>query len=218
MCPCRRPARDPPGSGAERRKSSAHQRQFASPGVRDFAVADLALSPLPGRPGDVIMCRQALQHLNAHDVLRVLHQFLRSGAQLLLTTSYELRLTTYRLVKADENYAPQQPGKDMFFIDLLKEPFDLPPMLEAYVDNNRTLGFAKDEIGGFRDPGFIEWFGVWELPLQVQASNCSRFESPDPHRYIAHGGGAAALATRGGRGGGRSRSGPWQRANRGGRP
>jgi len=89
-----------------------HQANFAKPGVRSFMVADLVAAPLPAQKGDVIFCRQALQHLNAYDALRVLHQFSRSGARLLLTTSYELHRDV-RFFKPDENYAPQKPGPEV---------------------------------------------------------------------------------------------------------
>ena len=129
--------------------------RFARPGWREFAVVDLATTPPPR--GDLIYSRQALQHLNAYDVLHVMHQWSalasESGARpLLLTTTYEQPNGN-----PDENYRPKPPGADMVFLNFLRPPFDLPPPLETFIEQNRS------------DAGFYERLGLWRLPLTVRA-------------------------------------------------
>lgn len=66
------------GLDVVRSQIARHRRLWAKPGVRDFAVADLAVAlPLTRDNGTqlisdtatMILCRQALQHLNAYDAV-----------------------------------------------------------------------------------------------------------------------------------------------------
>ena len=138
-----------------RSQIASHSARFARPGWREFEVVDLATTPPPR--GDLIYSRQALQHLNAYDALRVMHQWSAlasdSGARpLLLTTTYEQPHGN-----PDENYRPKLPDADMVFLNFLRPPFDLPPPLETFIEQNRS------------DAGFYERLGLWRLPLTVRA-------------------------------------------------
>ena len=53
----------------------------------------------------------------------------------------------------------------MIFVDLQKEPYDLPPPIDAFHDNKRPP-----------DAGFFEWLGLWQLPLQVRGCGGLRGE------------------------------------------
>ena len=164
------------GVDAVRTQIAKHHAAYALPGVREFAHVNLADGPPPTRRGDLILCRQALQHLNAHEALRVLHHFSRSHATMLLTTTYEL-FPSRRFWRPDENYIPQSPGKEMLFLDLTKDPFELPPMLDRFVDVQRQEWL-----------GFQEWLGLWRLPLVVgglAAGTCTHGGAP----HGGHGGG-----------------------------
>ena len=91
-------------------------------------MIDLHSSPSCGR------CRQALQHLNAYDAIKVLHRFSAlSGARLLLTTSYTLA-GIGRHWHADENFTPQLPGATAVLMDLQRPPFDLLGSLSAWLE------------------------------------------------------------------------------------
>ena len=166
------------GVDVVRAQIAAHQAHFGKPGVRSFSVGDLAVAPPPvgrkdamssSRPlvkplgdTDLILCRQALQHLNAYDALRVLHQFSRSGAKMLLTTSYTIRGSAWL---RDENYAPQLPGGEMIMMDLSKEPFDLPdPPLEAFHE------FASPGGQRRKQRQHVERLMLWRLPVQVRGA------------------------------------------------
>ena len=135
---------------------SGTRRGTVKRGVREFAVVNLADGPPPARPGDLILCRQALQHLNAHEALRVLHHFSRTPATLLISTTYTLQRWGKRKWRIDENYVPQWPGSEMLWMDLMREPFDLPSMVSSFQDRKRP---QKDQ--------FQEWLGLWRLPLVV---------------------------------------------------
>jgi hypothetical protein len=173
-----------------------HQARYAKQGVRSFAIADLASSsPVPAeRDGrqhvTLILCRQALQHLNAHSALRVLHQFSRSGASYLLTTTYSLK--GYRQEPgfavqgdswlADENYTPRLPGADSILMDLTRPPFSLAPMLASHVENdNQYIGPAS---GGPRPrecvKGHLERLGLWALPLQARCATQDPVDAARP--------------------------------------
>lgn len=64
------------------------QDEFRDDPRRRFAVADVTRSPLPR--ADLIFSREALQHMPAVDAVRTLHNYARSGAKYLLTTTYAL--------------------------------------------------------------------------------------------------------------------------------
>lgn len=155
-----------------RSQIAKHRRSLAKPGVREFAVVDLAASPPPR--GDLIFSRQALQHLNAHDALHVLHQWSAPGvSSLLLTTSYQ-RFKAPRPNMpgrhADwdgpHNFKLQAPGSHMTFMDLQKTPFDLPAPLETFVEQDRSSD--KTTANPFK-----EILGLWQLPLEVKVRGTS---------------------------------------------
>ena len=64
------------------------KHEFANDRLRHFEVADLTRDTLPR--ADLIFSRQALQHMPATDALRALHNFARTGAKYLLTTTYAI--------------------------------------------------------------------------------------------------------------------------------
>ena len=173
-----------------RTQIARHRANYQKRGVRSFSVADLVLTPPPvtdlGYQRDVtlILCRQALQHLNAYDALRVLHQFSRSGASYLLTTTY--RLSGYRqhregwqppgdpLWNADENFTPQLPGKSVVLFDLTRPPFSLGPMLTSQIENEQEYVDPASAAAASQSPsctrGHREMLGLWPLPLKVRCA------------------------------------------------
>ena len=139
-----------------RSQIESHQRVFAKPGVRDFAVVDLVQRPPPA--GDLFFSRQALQHLNAFDALNVMHHWSilahgRAKPPLLLATTYEMKRE--RQQRIAENFKYKTPDKDMLFLDFGIPPFGMPPPITAFYEQDR--------------PEFSEQLGLWKLPLSVEA-------------------------------------------------
>ena len=175
------------GVDVVRSQIESHTRRFGKIGVRRFAVVDLVTASPPS--ADLILCRQALQHLNAYDALQVLHRFSSlSGARLLLTTSYTLA-GIGRYWQRDENFTPQLPGATAVLMDLQQPPFDLLGTLSSWLEkqsgesvhgapgqmlapgygqpSRMAAGAAGARRGG---KGHTELLGLWRLPLLVKAS------------------------------------------------
>lgn len=160
------------GVDVVRSQIRSHQQQYAMPGVRSFSVVDLAVGPLPS--ADLIFSRQAMQHLHAAEVLKVLGQISRSDAKLMLATTYDVPLTNRRpkpqvlvtlgqrfwAANSDENYMMRPVGAACLLMDLTRAPFDLPQPIAAY-----------KERGPRNRHGFSEYLGLWPLPLVVGANS-----------------------------------------------
>ena len=106
--------------------------EFKNDSRRTFRVVDLTKGHLPR--ADLIVSRQALQHMPAADALRALHNFGRSGARYLLTTSYMIseklqRYHTAYLGPGKQHLANMMvtDGPHMNFIDLEGYPYSTHP-------------------------------------------------------------------------------------------
>jgi SAM-dependent methyltransferase len=106
---------------------------------RTYLMADICEDPLPRR--DVVICRDALQHLSFADGLAALANFRRSGAHWLIANSH----------RGGENLNITSGG--WFEIALEAEPFSLGTPYREYPDG------AWDE--GVRWP--TKYLGVWPL-------------------------------------------------------
>lgn len=97
-----------------------NEELYGTPYVR-FAVADITRGPLPR--ADVILCRDALDHLSLRRVRRAIAWFRESGSSYLLATTH-----------------PSAPNDDIPSghwrpLDLTKPPFAFPQPLQTIVEN-----------------------------------------------------------------------------------
>jgi hypothetical protein len=92
--------------------------------------------------GELIICREALQHLPIKDIKQALHKFSISSAKYLLATTY-LRTSVFR------NKRNIRPGRCRNR-NLLIEPFNLPNPLVIYSEQSES-----------RD----KFIGLWSLPF-----------------------------------------------------
>ena len=122
------------------------QAEFRGQAHVAFRAVDLVAQPTPR--ADLIFSRQALQHLNAEEALRVLHRWSRSGSRFLLQTQYSLRGA------ADENYN-RLSGGDWARVDFTRPPYNLTRPLRTWTDSS---GEGYDEV-----------LALWRLPLTVSA-------------------------------------------------
>jgi glycosyltransferase involved in cell wall biosynthesis len=103
-----------------------------------FHCLDLAKDALP--EADLIFSRDCLVHLSFADALTILHNFKRSGATYLLTTSFTERNTNADL--GDGFWRP---------INLERAPFHFPPPIEIINENCSEAG------GKFADKSLALW-------------------------------------------------------------
>lgn len=116
----------------------ANQARYGGPG-RTFLRLNLLEDELP--PADAILCRDCLVHLSYRDIRRALANIVRSGAALLLTTTFP-------------GYAP---NADIITgrwrpLDLEAAPFDLPPPVQLIDEANTEEGgiFNRKRLGVWR--------------------------------------------------------------------
>ena len=105
----------------------------------EFRVIDFVNGELPRC--DLILCRDALQHLPVDDIQQALRNFSRSGANYLLATTH---LRRYGWRNARDKRAGQCLDRN-----LLLEPFNLADPLAIFSE---------------QDPGH-KFLGLWKLPL-----------------------------------------------------
>lgn len=107
----------------------------------EFHPLDFVDGKIP--KGDLIICREALQHLPVPDIKAALKNFSQSGAKYLLTT---IHLKRHGL----RNYQNIRPGRCRDR-NLIEPPFSLPNPLVLY-----------PEFPGQKD----KWLGLWALPFE----------------------------------------------------
>lgn len=107
----------------------------------EFQNLDFVEEEIP--EGELIICREALQHLPVNDIKRALRNFSNSGSKYLLATTHLRRFGI-------RNRLNIRPGRCRDR-NLLLAPFNLPNPLVIYAEQ---LG-EKDKF-----------FGLWELPFQ----------------------------------------------------
>lgn len=117
----------------------SHQSRFPN---LIFNQLDFVVDKIP--KAELIICREALQHLPVRDIKRALHNFSTSGSKYLLAT---LHLRRYGL----RNHLSMRPGRcrDRNF---LLPPFSLPNPIAIYPEE---FG-AKDKF-----------IGLWTLPFST---------------------------------------------------
>jgi len=114
---------------------------------RKFFVADL-VEQVPYKPFDLVLCRDALVHLNTSDIARALRNLNLSGSKYLLATTFPNHQNVDQV---------QLPGMDWRPLNLQAEPFNLPNPLEIYNEGY----FKKGEE--FSDKSL----GLWKLPVPI---------------------------------------------------
>lgn len=147
----------------------AANRAIASPAPNvslRFECLDLTRDPLP--TGDVIFCKDLVNHLVNDDVFRVLANLERSGCRYAMITSNTGHPNTELVLKS--------PCASRF-VDLEAPPFSLP----AQVDNNGYLGmwqlpFHADEVPSAADAAV----NVAALPHHLQP----QIPTADYFRYL----------------------------------
>lgn len=107
-------------------------------GNRRFSVGDITTDPLPR--ADLILCRDALIHLSNADALAALANFVRSGSQWLLTTSFDASRGNVDI--ASGGFRP---------IALEAPPFSLPRPVRRLADTDPS------QEGLFPDRGLSLW-------------------------------------------------------------
>jgi 2-polyprenyl-3-methyl-5-hydroxy-6-metoxy-1,4-benzoquinol methylase len=105
-----------------------------------FQQLDFVSEPIPS--ADLIICREALQHLPVEDILGALENFSASGARFLLTT---IHLRRYGI----RNHLSMKIGRCRDR-NLMLPPFDLPNPVVIYPDTDEQ-----------RD----KFIGLWALPF-----------------------------------------------------
>jgi hypothetical protein len=89
---------------------------------KKFLVLDICQDPLP--TADLLFCRDCLFHLSYSDVQRAFANFARSNFKYIMTTTYIKPYSDNRDI-ATGQFRP---------LDLLSEPFNLPPPMDAVAD------------------------------------------------------------------------------------
>ena len=117
----------------EQHKSNYPQHKFQS---LDFVSGDIP-------SGEMIICRDVLQHLPVKDIQKALRNFSESGARYLLATTHIRR-------HGIRNKRNIRPGKCRDR-NLLLSPFDLPDPIVIYSE---------------KYPEQHKFLGLWELPFQ----------------------------------------------------
>ena len=122
------------------------RQRFASSGRINFVHLDFMKQAL--WPADLLIVRDVLFHFDPRRVLKALKIFDRSGAKYLLTTMFPRRRNAISLksFKAGHGFS------SFYSINLLDEPFNLPPPLLA-------IGYDGDRAEIDRV------VGLWRLPL-----------------------------------------------------
>jgi hypothetical protein len=113
------------------------QRRHAGP-RRRFVCLDATRDVLPR--ADLVLCRDLLVHLPDSDVLRVLANVRRSGARLLLTTSFPA-----------QGVQPDIMAGDWRPLDLERAPFGLGPPLDGLHEN------CREAAGRYADKSLLLW-------------------------------------------------------------
>lgn len=129
----------------------SHRKRFSGePGV-SFSVIDAVAPQSAGRlpKVDLVICREALQHMPFTDAQRVLNHISESGSKQLLTTSYHNDAPDAN-TKADVKYAE---GENTL-LNLRAAPYGLPEALEEWADGPHWM-YKRN----------IEFFSLWNLPL-----------------------------------------------------
>jgi hypothetical protein len=119
--------------------SLIQQHTLAHPDER-FQHLDFVAQPIP--PGELIVCREVLQHLRVRDIVAGLANIAASGARLLLATTH---LRRYGI----RNHLNMKTGRCRDR-NLLLPPFNLPNPLALYPDTDEP-----------RD----KFVGLWALPF-----------------------------------------------------
>ena len=110
---------------------------------RDYRLRDLVRQGLPG-PADLVLCRDAMQHMSLRDGRAVLRAIRDSGSTWLLASTYVGQAN--RNVATGGFYCP----------NLEAEPFALAPAERLYHD-----GYDYSEGVTLRDP--VKMLGLWRL-------------------------------------------------------
>ena len=106
-------------------------RHAGQPGV-SFGVADLSATALPAGVADMILCRDALQHIPLLDAIDVLENFARAAPRVLAVGSY-----------LDGGAGAPPANREIavgeyFHINLLAPPFNLSSPLDILDENTPT--------------------------------------------------------------------------------
>lgn len=114
-----------------------NREQYACPQFT-FELCDIVRDELP--EADAILCRDCLIHFCIEDVLETVTNFKRSGARLLLTTTFPSLVANARIVTG--HYRP---------INLQIAPYDFPEPLELIAETPRKfLGvWRMEDLPGF---------------------------------------------------------------------
>ncbi|KAK9839539.1 hypothetical protein WJX81_008282 [Elliptochloris bilobata] len=144
-----------------------NQRRFAQQQTWAFELADITQGPLPSGY-ELILCRDALQHLPFSAVIAALENFARSDTRYLLVGSY-MRLG------GNKNIAAGQ----AFDIDLMQAPFGLDAPLMAYneLTHHLTNGSFADKhllLYSMEALRAVDWDAMRERAAAVAASARAR--------------------------------------------
>lgn len=117
--------------------SEIAQHSFAFP-QHTFLELDMAVKPLPA--ADLIFSRQALQHMNVEDNMRVMNNWVSSGSQFIMQTTYN--------VTPNSNYRPVSGGTNSL-INLLAPPYNLPSPMQLWLEQEQNWG--------------VEYLAIWNV-------------------------------------------------------
>ena len=106
----------------------ANQQRFRSDPQTTFSVGELSSSALPNG-ADLVLCRDALQHLPLLAGVSLLENIARSKPRLVLVGSYLGPGTRNRNVRAGEYYD----------INLVEGPYNLTNFIDAVSENTPTV-------------------------------------------------------------------------------
>mmetsp|Transcript_4988 Transcript_4988/g.7735 ORF Transcript_4988/g.7735 Transcript_4988/m.7735 type:complete len:306 (-) Transcript_4988:617-1534(-) len=115
--------------------------RFANESNWSFSCRDLSVDRLPAF--DLILCRDATQHMVPETALATLRNFDKSGSKYVLTTSYEYSKNDYNRERTDDDI------HIMNYWNLERHPFNVTNIVDRFYDSERkTLLLIKTPLWG----------------------------------------------------------------------
>ena len=134
--------------------ASEIRRHKSSFPEQTFAHLDMVQDMIPR--ADMVFSRQALQHMNAEDNLRVLNTWTASGSRFVMQTTYDTAL--------HGNFASVRRGENSM-INFQAAPYHFPAPIEQFEEQ--------------RQVGFVEYLGLWPIPHLLSRRTAPSAIPPD---------------------------------------
>jgi len=122
-----------------------------------FYVKDMVFDMVP--KVDLIFSREALQHMNVEDNVRVTRNWQKSGSKYLMQTNYIYNWVDNKGEPVNVNDISVTDGHTIH-IDFLKEPYNWKEPIDRYVEKEITT-MTKGRVP--LDRSFVEYSFIWDL-------------------------------------------------------